>query len=232
MVYSQNIVIDFEFNPVRKGHVRKGVRNEIIEIGAVRLLPNGQEKDSYETFVRPALETTIAYNITRLTGIRRRDLADAPTFPDAFAAFCAWVGTGKTRIVTWSDTDKRVLSKQCAESDIEMPANMRRWMDLQAVYPRLMKISGGAHKKLALRGAADWGCDSFSHDSAHRALYDARKTAELMSQLLDGSYKEQIETAQSCLRDPEEESSLTSNLGSQFASLAQLKQTLKRNAEQ
>lgn len=67
--------------------------DRIIEIGAVRvrLTPDGVEPgERFSTFVDPGRE--IGPTITRLTGIRDRDLVGAPSAPDAVARFAAFAG--------------------------------------------------------------------------------------------------------------------------------------------
>ncbi len=63
--------------------------NRVTEIGAVKIV-NGQVCEEFQTFVNPECE--IPQNITELTGITGDMVADAPTFEQAFDAFCEFCG--------------------------------------------------------------------------------------------------------------------------------------------
>lgn len=54
-------------------------QNEIIEIGMIKI-NNGLLNETYESFIKPKVK--IPHIITRLTGIKDRDVADAPKFID------------------------------------------------------------------------------------------------------------------------------------------------------
>lgn len=183
------IVIDLEFTPVPKGRRKGGLRNEIIEIGAVKLDAHGNAVDSFSRFVRPQFSDIVDSDIQGLTGIRTCDVSTADTLGWVLADFAVWIGTGSARIAAWSKSDRRQVMKECAVKGIEVPKQMRRWLDLQVVYPRLMGVGNG--RLMPLRAAADWYGVALDASSAHRALYDARVTAELMRLLLTGEYRQQ-----------------------------------------
>lgn len=65
------------------------VRDEIIEIGAVRWV-NGVLTEEFTTFVDPRRE--IPPVITQLTGIRDEDVIGAPTVSEAVAQISSFVG--------------------------------------------------------------------------------------------------------------------------------------------
>lgn len=230
MDYQQNIVIDLEFNPVTKGHAPRGVRSEVIEVGAVRLDRNGQVNDTFSALVRPTFEQKIFGYIVRLTRIQNSSLEDAPHFQDVFEDFRTRVGAETTCFITWGNSDERVFSSECGVLGIDVPENMRRWMDLQRVYTRMMKLSDNRRSHLALRRVAEWGCDDFNERDAHRALYDAEKTAELAAQLLDGSYRVQREKMRGVITSPESHAPLSSSLRSQFPELAAFREKLAASA--
>ena len=49
--YSQNIVIDLEFTQVDQKYKRRTFRQEIIQIGSVRVSPAGEVLDSFSSYV-------------------------------------------------------------------------------------------------------------------------------------------------------------------------------------
>ena len=190
-MYEQHIIVDFEMNPVAKknGEVRKHLSNEIIEIGAVKLDSNNQVVDRFSCLIKPKYNEDIASFITGLTGIKTGSVKKAYDLKTALNKFALWIGEGKTRIYSWSDTDLRQLQSECSFKNLSIPANMRRWMDFQVVYPRVMDLDRS--KKMSLTDAAQWYGVFVDKKKAHRALYDAEITAELVIPLLTGEYKRQ-----------------------------------------
>jgi superfamily I DNA/RNA helicase/DNA polymerase III epsilon subunit-like protein len=63
-------------------------RAEVIEIAAIRVAPDGEISDRFETSVRVA---KLPADISRLTGIRLEDLRDAPPAEVALAALREWL---------------------------------------------------------------------------------------------------------------------------------------------
>ena len=219
--YDQQIVIDLEFSRIPKGHRRQGLKNEIIQIGAVRITDDGKLADSFCCFVKPQFHWDIPHFITQLTGITTADVHDADTLDVALQKFGEWIGPGRTRMVAWSDSDRNQIRKECATKDLPVPAQMTRWLNLQRVYPRIMEVGNG--NLMPLHTAADWYGVAMDEELSHGALYDAQVTAQLLLLILSGEYKQHRSVLDNCLVSAEEASQpLTSNLGSRFAGLADL----------
>ena len=225
--YDQQIVIDLEFTTTDHEAYSAGLRHEIIEIGAVRLDAAGNTLDTFSTFVRPECADLVSSKVTELTGIRTSDVSDAPCFAEALSAFAAWIGEGCTRIVAWSTNDRDQIKAECAFKGVALPPQLARWLDLQAVYPRIMGV-GNFKRHMSLRDAADWYGTGLDADKAHRALYDAQVTAKMMADLMTGDYlkhKRALEEAIP-LRKKGQASVLSSSIGAACAGLAELKAAL------
>lgn len=188
-MYQQHIILDFEMNPVAKKYatVRKQLHREIIEIGAVRLNSEGNFQDSFSCFIKPEFSADIATYITKLTGIKKADVYQADSFEKAVWEFSKWIGSGKTRIYSWSSSDQKQLLTECSFKQVNFPGNMQRWIDFQRVFPRLMELRQSKNL-MSLHEAAEWYGISFNYVEAHRALYDAKITAELVVQAITGKY--------------------------------------------
>ena len=115
---------------------------------------------------------------------------NAERFNEAIEKFVDWIGTGNTRIYSWSDSDLIQLKKECSTKSIHMPVSMERWLDVQLIYPRLMKI-GSRYRRMSLQEAAAWYGINVDRKRVHRALYDAEITTELVMPMLSGEYKKQ-----------------------------------------
>ena len=178
-MYERHIVIDLEFTPIPKKFVeqRAILKNEIIQIGAVLLDSNYRKISTFSTYVKPEYAAHIKPSVSKLTGITDTDLENAPSLKEAVEKMTAWIGTDKrTRVYSWSDTDLYQLEDECYLKGIPFPENMRRWMDFQAVWSRLLCT----RQKLSLKNAVTSANGQFMGTMAHTALYDAMATAELL----------------------------------------------------
>lgn len=180
--YSCNVVIDLEFTQIPRRLRRGGLRNEIIEVAAVKLAADGSVLGEFSHLVKPTLSASVSGAAHRLTGIGIEDLTCAKTLPDVLRMLEEWIGPGRARMVTWSGTDKAQIDLECQVKGVE-PGLPSRWLDIQRLYPRLM----GTRKRLvALGEAADWCGIPHDRSSAHRALYDAQVTAEVFRMMASG----------------------------------------------
>ena len=142
-------------------------RDRIIEIGAVRLAGAGLG-DTYSTLVRPGIP--IPPTATSIHGLGDADVADAPGFGEAAAAFSSWVGASV--VIGFSvGFDLAVLK---AEHDrAELGWSAPRSLDVR----HLTQLVAPELPELSLELAAEWlGVEVTGR---HRALGDARVTARL-----------------------------------------------------
>lgn len=188
-MYDQHIIVDFEMNPVAKKYVeaRQQLHREIIEIGATKVDASGKVIDTFSCFVKPEFSSDVAGYITKLTGIKTTDVYQAATFSEALQSFSKWIGSGRTRIYSWSNSDLIQLKTECEYKHICFPSNMTRWLDFQVLFPRLMELTNRTGQ-MSLHEAAEWYGVDFNKRGAHRALYDAKVTTELVTPVLTGEY--------------------------------------------
>ena len=224
-MYECHVIIDLEFNPVLPEH-RDLLRDEIIEIGAVKLNPRFEEIGRFSCLVRPELNTQVEPVITKLTTIRTADVMNAVPFSEALRMLSEWVGPAAARIYSWSENDLNQLTRECGVKGISLPENMHRWMDLQKVFQRVIHYP---HRScLALSGAADMLELSFDRSSAHRALYDALVTADILKTVKSEAYAESLARAREHFST--ERRSSTYSLGAACGdALAELLQRLAPN---
>lgn len=220
-MYDFHIVLDFEMNPVaKKIHGEYAdLKNEIVEIGAVKLDSELNIVDSFRSFVKPEHNRQITPKISRLTGISTSSALNADTFAPVLARFVEWIGgEGKIRIYSWSDTDFLQLRNECEIKSIPFPDNMRRWLDFQKVFPRMMNIAND-RRAIALKEAAKYFGIAVDGSKAHDALYDAEITAQILIPFLDGEYKNQVQCLYSFTHDDEDRSTLGDSCGGVLAEL-------------
>ena len=176
------IVVDFEMNPVSSTYKeQKAVcTNEIIQIGAVLLDENYEERDSFQTYVKPHFSEELRRSIVNLTGITDDMLQFAPGFSDALKAFFKWCNHcgDNVQIIQWSENDYsqivgEILQKQYTLTESEKRL-MTGWYDFQQEYGEVI----GAEHKTSLSYAVMLTGEEFE-GKRHDALHDARNTARI-----------------------------------------------------
>lgn len=172
--FARQIVLDFEFAPVPKQRQRRGLRNEIIEVGAVKLDYHGNVMGEFSQFVQTEFTEGVAFPVRELTGISAVDTAMADPLYMVIKRLSDWIGRYSAQIVCWSGTDRRQLMTECQAKQIDLAAFPTDWADLQAFYTSIMDV--GSHECVSLNDAATWFGIEFDESTghAHSALADAR----------------------------------------------------------
>ena len=229
MIYTFHIVLDFEMNPVfhdreQNNSKNRRLQSEIIEIGAVRLSGSSFEKlDEFTILVRPEMNDRIEYKITSLTGIQYEDVKNAVSYEEALKQFSEWIGSDEpARLYSWSTSDSAQIRNECQAKGVPIPDNMQDWVDFQKMFPQATGIQ--TDRQLSLEYAADLAGVDFDETSAHRALYDARVTAEIVQMVLTGAYKERMKNVSGVLKNTIETSTATmaDKLGPKYQQLMAL----------
>lgn len=187
--FARQIVLDFEFAPVPKQRQRRGLRNEIIEVGAVKLDYHGNVMGEFSQFVQTEFTEGVAFPVRGLTGILAVDTAMADPLYAVIKRLSDWIGRYSAQVVCWSGADRRQLLTECQAKHIDLSAFPTDWADLQVFYTSIMDV--GSHGRVSLSDAATWFGIEFDESTghAHSALADARVTAKLLKQVMDGDYR-------------------------------------------
>ncbi len=178
---STYVIVDLEMCkiPLSKQPKHYELKNELIQIGAVRLDEKYEITDEFKTYVRPVFGTIDKY-IEKLTGISPAHVKDAPEAKEALEAFLAWLPEDAV-LVSWSDNDERQIRKETACKDISLPrmeALLDTWVDCQKTFGEKMD----SPKTYALSEALNIA-GIFYEDGAHDALVDAHNTALLFAKM-------------------------------------------------
>lgn len=230
-MYACNIVIDLEFTPVPRPLSREtGLAREIIEVGAVKVAPDGSIAGEFSHMVKPLYAAGVSGKVRRMTGIADEDLTCAKPLATVLEALAVWIGPDRARMVTWSDSDLKQIRVECAVKgiDVALPA---RWLDIQRLYPRFMETSS-RRRLVALGDAADWLGIANERASAHRALYDAQVTADIFRMMASGECAAHRERLASELDAAAADEACSASIGEQCGGLADLLSALKRKEEQ
>ena len=177
------VIIDLEWNGsyVKKVH---GFFNEIIEIGAVKIGEDMQEKDRFQAIIRPVVSKKLTKLVTNLTSITDDELTDGTTFTGAMAAFKRWIGQEDTIILTWSTTDLLVFLENyryfCHTDTIPF---MTAYADLQAYAQQCMDVP--SHMQPGLSKAAESLGINEEDVAHHRALDDSVLSGRILAKLYE-----------------------------------------------
>ncbi len=172
-----HIFVDFEMNQVSKRDRDQSgvVKNEIIQIGAVKLDKDYKVVSMYEAYVKP-LYSSICPICTRLTGIVQDHVENALPLPQAITEFLAWVDDSEARYYSWSDNDSRQIRSELAAKGVDetVITLFDNWNDFQKEY---CSVIGQSRMGLdiALKGA---GLKQIG--SKHSAAADALSSVQLL----------------------------------------------------
>lgn len=147
------------------------IENEIIEIGAVKLV-DGIITDQYISFVKP--KGRIDTFVSELTGIHAGMLVDAPAFADIYKEFLTFLGDSLF-VAHNVQFDYDMINHALAR--IGQPCLTNDLLDTQELttilYPHIY-----SHKLSSLARHFKWTTDTY-----HRALHDALSVASLFLQI-------------------------------------------------
>ncbi len=179
------IVLDMEWNqpwpgsPSSKKVLPVAIRGEIIQIGAVRLMPDGAPGDEFQIMIAPKVYRHLNRRVSKLTGIKEaRLLSEGVRFPEAMEAFRNWCGEEPV-FLTWGFDDIGILREnlQLFSLDDRWTA---RWYNAQMIFNAQ---TDGSNSQKALKTAMET-FQIIPSRPAHDALGDAYHTA-LICQKLD-----------------------------------------------
>lgn len=188
-----HIVLDLEMNPTAlcRRDECGGLGWETIEIGAVKIHDGTRRVvDAFSCMVGPEFNSRVEPEITRLTGIKTDQVCGREPFSRALERLLDWIGPEPVRIYSWSNSDLYQVRCECSAKGIPFPHAMEDWTDFQAEFPGYLGLP--AKKCINLRKAAAMIGIRMKPGHAHRALYDAEVTAELVLFALTGEYKHYI----------------------------------------
>lgn len=175
------IILDLEWNNTYCKK-KKGFMNEIIEIGAVKLNSKLETVDTYSVFIKAQLGKKLHTRVKELTNITNDDISHGTPFSQAMANFRKWVSNEENIILTWGDTDIRVLIENFRYfNGITFIPFLSNYVNLQKYAQAFMNISKA--NQIGLSAAAEKLGISAEKYSLHRALDDSMLTADLFKKI-------------------------------------------------
>lgn len=167
------IVLDIEFNG-RK--FASELPMEVIEIGAVRLDSAFRNKGEFTSVIKPVYFSQLNSFIKNKTGIAQEEIDQADGFPTVIADFVDWLaGSEPFQFITWGGEDmKRIVFDTRMHGLDDSYWLSIPYFDLLKGYLRINNRKNDVSVEAALQEL-----DIPQKGNAHRALDDARMTAEI-----------------------------------------------------
>lgn len=177
------VVFDLEWNqsPDGKKYADSRLPFEIIEIGAVKLNEKKEVTDTFHRLIRPQVYNWIHNSIHEVIHVDYQDLAQGTPFPQAAREFIEWCGSD-WYFFTWGNQDV-----------MELQRNMKYYKQLDLLpgpvtYFDVQKLFSVSFEDGISRRSLEYAIDYLNIDKSHgfhRALEDARFTAEIVKKIDD-----------------------------------------------
>lgn len=179
-------ILDIEFNG-RK--FASDLPMEVIEIGAVKLDENLQQISEFSSLIKPVYFSTLNSFIKEKTGIPQEAIDAADGFPEVITRFQQWLGPSNAfLLVTWGGEDlKRIILDTRMHGMDDAYWMSVNYYDLLKGYIQYRNVKNDVSVETALQelGIAPEG-------SAHRALDDAKMTANIFRAVFDHLDKSRV----------------------------------------
>ncbi|MBE5787383.1 MAG: exonuclease domain-containing protein [Clostridiales bacterium] len=182
----QYIVLDLEwnqplsYNSAAYKSVGGKLLFEMIQIGAVKVDEQLKIVDSFSQLIRPTHYVKLHPRIARITHIDPEDLADAPDFNEAVAAFAKWCGEDYV-LLTWGCDDISVLNQNMTFFKSE--TSLSKIYDIQRLFG---EVIGNSKERKGLKAAMEhYEIQPDDNMPFHNAVNDAYYTALVFAHLPD-----------------------------------------------
>ncbi|WP_127579184.1 3'-5' exonuclease [Paenibacillus koleovorans] len=181
------IILDIEFNG-RK--FASELPMEVLEIGAVRLDEQLRVVDEFSCLIRPLYFAKLNSFIKKKTGIPQEGIDRAERFPKVIQAFIDWLSrSDKYMLVTWGGEDmKRIVQDTRLHKLDDTLWLQADYYDLLKGYLRFKQLKNDVSVEAAM---LELGIES--DGTAHRALEDAKMTAEVFRRVFPSLHFEEAQ---------------------------------------
>lgn len=189
------IILDLEWNNAYS-RKRKRFINEIIEIGAVMLDSNLNTVDSFSLFVKAQLGKKLHSRVKELTNITNEDINMGTPFSKAMSSFRKWSQTDDSIVLTWGDTDIRVLIENFRYfNGFTAIPFLKKYLNLQKYTHAVLNLPNS--EQVGLQAAAEMLDIDVDGYSLHRALGDSYLAADIFREI----YNPQMLKSYLCICD-------------------------------
>lgn len=179
----QYVIMDLEWNNAYN-KAEHCFFNEVIEIGAVMLDETLEKIDEFRMFIKAKISKKLHTRVINLTHIQNEDIAGGKPFKTVMSEFSQWLGDSDTVVLTWGDTDLRVLIENFKFFEgLPYIPFLRKYANLQEYIQKYLNWPG--NKQIGLSPAVEeLNIDAHGLDQ-DRALTDSILSARCMKSIFD-----------------------------------------------
>ncbi|MFA4814524.1 MAG: 3'-5' exonuclease [Candidatus Gracilibacteria bacterium] len=161
------VIVDLETTGLHAG------LDSIVEVAAVKVV-DGEVVGEWDSMVNPGV--FLPLECTQITGITTEMVQDSPLFADIVDDYLNFIGSDSVFVAHNVEFDREFLNKQLEKMQRPMLPNP---------YLCTFKLAKLVHPNLSKYGLSSL-CTAFGIElpQAHRALHDARATAQLLVKFL------------------------------------------------
>ena len=155
--------------------------NEVIEIGAIKMNPYGEEIDRYNRFIKPKVNPVLSHFCQKLTSIAQAMVDSASLFPKVIEDFKDWIDVYENDylLCSWGGFDEVLLKNDCLlhKQDDEW---LIPCINVKKQYHTYKKSEKERGLKVSIQA------EGFEFDGAHhRAISDAENLAKIFAKYID-----------------------------------------------
>ena len=185
------VVFDLEFNQGFDKKLNKTVSNEkcpfeIVQIGAVKLNSNLEMIDTFNSFVKPNIYKEIHPFIKKMTNITNEDVKNAPSFPEAFSMFKAFMNNNNNVLCVWGNGDLKELYRNIKYYNLSTENLSNTYINVQ--HHASIYFNNPTGRSIGLQNAITL-LELNQDKSYHNALNDAYYTSLVFKKIFNSEIK-------------------------------------------
>lgn len=129
------IIFDLEFNQLQLKNKTKSntdnLKQEIIQLGALKVDKNLEIISTFNTLIKPTVNTTIHPYIENLTNITNEKVLKSPTFPQVYDKFLNFLREDEHILCVWGKSDIKELFKNIRFHNLSHENISNKYIDIQ-----------------------------------------------------------------------------------------------------
>lgn len=161
---------------------RASHKQEVIEIGALKLDEYAEVTDTFCQFIKPVFHPTLSPFCKKLTSIEQENVMKAKEFAAVIEEFQDWIGLVDDEdyvLCSWGFFDRKILENNCALHRLE-DSWLEHHISLKHQYATLRKL----RKPIGLKRAVEKEGFEFC-GTHHRGIDDANNLAKIFVKHFD-----------------------------------------------
>lgn len=179
------IVFDLEFNMFFKfkegDSANSDLKNEIIQIGAVKLNEKLEVVDKFDLLIKPVIYKRMNPYVKRKTNINTSRVLRGTPFVRAIESFNSWIGN-EYILCSWGHDDILALHENCLFFGVDS-LSFNKFINIQQIYMNLRSLT----KQPSLESVVE-DLKIEINSPFHDALSDASYTSEIFRKVYDCSW--------------------------------------------